>query len=77
MTFFSDDSHSVIQHFSWCNPHVDEPNFKIGPALRWGLEEMTSWGPFQLKFFYDSLREAVIIPMIKMLGPWKTMEHSL
>lgn len=42
MTLFSDDSHSVIQHFSWCNPHVDEPNFKIGPALRWGLEEMTS-----------------------------------
>jgi len=63
---FSEDSSSIIQHFSQFNPPVDGSDFKTGPALCWALGEVTSRGPLQPDFFYDSMREVVIIATIKM-----------
>lgn len=66
VTLISNDSPSVIQPFSQFNPPVDGSDFKIGPTLSWGLNKMTSRGPFQHNFVCDSMREVVIIATINM-----------
>lgn len=77
VTLFSDDFLSVIQDFSQFNPPMDGSDFRTGPALSSGSDEVTSRSPFQPKFWYNSTRKVVIRAMIKMLWPWKTMGSSL